>query len=173
MKHKLVTLTRAAWKDLIANACGHAREGGGVLLGDLTRYGNYLVKHVTVMMHAAASKSHVRYNPEERIKARRVASEAFELPILGEWHTHPWPAYDVDAIAPQISDDWSDPNSDVREMEDGELEVIVATFPSPGYKIKSGEYRIMAKVGDIRAGVEAWLRVKQGEVEPCGIKVRG
>ena len=172
-RQPLVTIARAAWKDLVAQAAGHEREGGGLLIGKPTRYGNFQVLHVLGLTHAEADNDHIRYGTDEVARARLAAYDVYKpLEAVGEWHSHPWPAYNVDAIAPQITDDWDDPMSDVCAMLDGAIELIASTCPDPGYAIEDGEYRIGAKIGECIVRVEAWMRVAQGKIVPCTLKVR-
>lgn len=170
----LVTLTRAAWRSLVAQAAGHEREGGGLLIGRRTRYGNLQVTHATGLTHAEADDGHIRYGTDEVAKARTAAYEVFKpLEPVGAWHSHPWPARDILAIANQISDDWDDPESDVCEMLDGEVELIASTYPHGGKRLKNSEWRIGTRIDGRVVRVEAWLRVREGKIQPATLRVRG
>ena len=170
----LVTLTRAAWKSLVAQAAGHEREGGGLLIGRRTRYGNLQVHHATGLTHIEASDGNIRYGPDEVAKARTAAHEVFRpLEPVGEWHSHPWPARDIMAIANQITDDWDNPASDVCMMMDGEVELIASTYPHSGKRLKNSEWRVGTRIDGRVVRVEGWLRVREGKVQACTIRVRG
>jgi len=173
MKPPLVTITRSAWRDLVAQATGHIREGGGLLVGSKTRYGNFCVEHVPGMTHEAADEGHIKYRLEEISNARFAAHEAYQpLTVIGMWHTHPWPICGADALSPQISDDWNAPISDVSEMIDGEIEIIAVTFPWPGFWLPHKDYIISTRSAEMMCRAEPWLRVKRGKVIPCRIQVR-
>ena len=137
-RQPLVTVARAAWKDLVAQAAGHDREGGGLLIGRPTRYGNFQVLHVIGLTHAEADDGHIRYGTDEVARARVAAYDVYKpLESIGEWHSHPWPACNVDAMANQITAEWDDPMSDACAMLDGAVELIASTYPDPGYWLKN------------------------------------
>ena len=169
----LVTMTRAAWRSLVAQAAGHEREGGGLLIGKRTRYGNMQVMHATGLTHAEADGGHIRYGVDETAQARKAAWEVYKpLEPVGEWHSHPWPERSILAISTQITDDWGNPVSDVEMMLDGEIELIASTYPKVDDRLKDNEFCVGALVAGRVVRVEAWLRVKYGKIEPCPFKVR-
>lgn len=169
----LVTMTRSAWRSLVAQAAGHEREGGGLLIGKRTRYGNIQVMHATGLTHVEADDGHIRYVADEIAQARNAAWEIYKpLEPVGMWHTHPWPSRCFLAIANQISDDWDDPVSDVCEMLDGEVEVIASVYPPADGRLKDSEWRKGTLIAGKIVRAEAWLRVKEGKIEPCLFKVR-
>ena len=170
----LVTLTRAAWRSLIAQAAGHEREGGGLLVGKRTRYGNIQVAHATGLTHAEANDGRIRYGVDEIAQARKAAWEVYRpLEPIGAWHSHPWPERSVLAITNQITDDWDNPESDVEMMLDGEIELIASTYPHEGERLKDNEFRLGVRIAGRVVRIEAWLRVRKGKVIACPLKVRG
>lgn len=173
MNTPLVTIARPAWKVLVAQATGHMREGGGLLVGKKTRYGNFRVEHVLGMTHEWADEGHIGYRLEEISNAKFAAHEAYKpLGPIGAWHTHPWPSCNANALGPQISDDWDDPISDVSEMIDGEIEIIAVVFPWPGYWLNSSEYIISTRSAGMMCRAEPWLRERRGKIVPCKMGVR-
>ena len=158
----------------MAQATGHAREGGGLLIGRRVRRGGFHVVEEIGMTHAEASDSHIIYDKDEMARARKAAYDAYgpRLEPVGMWHTHPWPACSIEALTPQITllEDGIDCN-DLEDMLIGDIEVICATFPDPGYKPRVSEFEIRRKLGGVWCRAEAWLRVN-GEAKPCRLKVR-
>jgi len=174
MKAPLVTLTRSAWRDLVAQAAGHEREGGGLLVGARTRYGNFRVSHVTALAHMWASGDNVEYDDNEVARARLAAHEMWgPLEPVGQWHTHPWPSRCLLALANQITDDWDEEVSDVACMLDGEVELIASVYPHDGKMLEDSEWRKRTRIAGRVVCVEVWLRVRYGEVRPCRLCVRG
>lgn len=174
MRYPLVTIARMAWRDLLAQACGHRREGGGLLIGRHTRYNNFIIERVTGMTHADATEDHVFYNHEEVAAARVSAFEVYKpLEPIGAWHTHPFSVCCKEALVPQISDDWNDPQSDVSDMLDGDIELILPIFAWPGYWLPSlGDMRVQSRLGNVLCYAEPWLRISRGRLLACRMKVR-
>jgi hypothetical protein len=172
-KNPIVTIARKTWTKIAVQAAGHEREGGGLLVGRKTRLGNFIVEIEIGLTHVSANDSSVTYNKDEVAKARLAAYAAYapQEPV-GAWHSHPWPACCVAALTTQISDDWNDPQSDVNEMQDGEVELVVAAFPEPSYKLDVGDFMIQRKIGERICRAEAWMRVKMGKIVPCYVRLR-
>lgn len=170
---RLVTLTRPAWRSLTAQAASHMREGGGLLIGQRTRYGNILVVRDVPLVHIESDDSHVAYDPNERALARATVDEAYKPHyVVGEWHSHPWPSCCAAALLPQISDDWNDKDADVCEMLDGEVELILSVFPEPSYKLNTSDTVLQRCIAKRVCRGEAWYREEWKRVKPCRIALR-
>ncbi len=171
---KVVTLSRPVWRQLVVQATGHVREGGGLLIGKRTRYGNFRVYHEVSLTHEEASESHIRYNYDEVARARMAAYAAYgpSMETIGMWHTHPHEAVCPDALIPQLSTEGTD--NDMDEMQVGETEVICIVFPNPDFVLDMGkrEFLIQQVLGGIRCRAEAWLKTTQDDAKPCLIRVR-
>jgi hypothetical protein len=129
--------------------------------------------HATGLTHAEADDGHIRYGVDEIAQARTAAWDVYKpLEPVGAWHSHPWPSRCFLAIANQITDDWGDPVSDVEQMLDGEIELIASTYPRAADLLVDSEWRKGTVIAGKVVRVEAWLRVKEGKIEPCLLKVR-
>lgn len=172
MKAPLVTLSPSVWRRLVAQATGHAREGGGLLIGKRVRGKGFHVIEEVSMTHAWANEDTLHYEKDEIARARKMAYEMYgpTYEPIGAWHTHPWKACTASALLPQITTEGDE--ADLYEMLKDEIEVICATFPDPGYKPRVSEFEIRKKLGGIWCRAEAWLRVN-GEAKPCRLTVRG
>jgi proteasome lid subunit RPN8/RPN11 len=169
----IVTIARSTWKKIATEAAGHEREGGGLLIGRRTSRGNFHVSVDIGLTHVQADESHVEYSRDEVAQARHAAYASYApLEPVGAWHSHPWPECSLSALMTQISDDWDDPDSDVSEMQDGEIELVVSTFPTPAHKLDAGDFIIQRDLDGRTCRAEAWLRVKRGELVPCEVRVR-
>jgi hypothetical protein len=162
----IVTITRSAWRELLAMALGHAREGGGLLIGRHTRQGNILVVRAIGVTHERATDSGILYDCDEMAKAR-VAAHTIYAPQepVGEWHTHPHTCCNASALIPQCDED------DEKAILDGGVEVIVVTYPHPGYKQEPNDFLLQRYANDTVCRAEAWF--KDGdEAKPCEIRLR-
>lgn len=169
----LVTLHPAVWRRLVAQATGHAREGGGLLIGRRVRGGGFHVLEEIGMTHVDASDAHIHYEKDEMARARKAAYDAYgpKLEPIGMWHTHPWASCSVKALSMQITLVEDGPGNDLEDMLVDDIEVICSTFPDPGYKPRVSEFEIRRKLGGVWCRAEAWLRVN-GEAKPCRLQVR-
>lgn len=169
----ILTVLRPIWKKIAVQAAGHDREGGGLIVGRRTKKGNFIAEIELGLTHVAANDSQIHYSKDEVAKARQAAFAAYapKEPI-GAWHSHPWPSCCVEALTTQISDDWDDSESDVSEMQDGEIELVVSAFPSPSYKLDVNEFIIQKTIGDRTCRAEAWMRIKHGKIVPCSIRLK-
>ena len=163
----IVTLSRGAWRDLLAMALGHAREGGGLLVGRWTQRANCQIKIVTGMTHVRADAGRVEYNQDERAKARKAAYSAYKpLEPVGEWHTHPHTQCCADALIPQCDED------DASMMMDNNIEIIVVTYPIPlWWESKGNDYLLKRVMDSTMCRAEAWIKI-DGEAKACEIRVR-
>ncbi len=170
-KPPLVTLTPVVWRSLVTQATGHVREGGGLLVGRRVQRGGLYVIHEVAMTHTAANAHGVRYEFEEVSRARFAAHENYgpRYKVVGEWHSHPWPACNHDALLPQITQGFD--GADFEEMLIGDIELICSTFPDPGYAPKHSEFEVQRLLGGTYCRTEIWLR-KNGKPIPCPVTVR-
>ena len=174
MSEPLVTLTRSAWRDIKTQAAGQDREGGGLLMGKRTRYGNFKVQHIVGLTHVVSNDGIVLYDEDEVAHARIAAYEMYKpLEPVGQWHSHPWPERSILALTNQITDDWDDPQSDVTAMLDGEVELVASIYPHTGHMLKSNEFNIRTRVAGRVICAEVWLRIRHGKIVPCRLTVRG
>lgn len=163
---------REVWRQIVAQSAGMCREAGGMLLGTWTRYHNIRVRRQVGLAHAASDEDRVIYDENEAEHARAMADEMYgpHDHVIGEWHVHPYTACTVEALLPQISDDWEDSNSDVSEMRNREVELIMASFPAPDYVVPATGGMIMQRVVAQRVcRGEVWYCVQHGTIRPCHV----
>ena len=173
----IVTLDRAVWRQLCLMSATSTRETGSLLIGRRTKRGNIFVAASIPLTHKRATDSNLYYDPDEVASARKAAWDEFgpKLEPVGGFHVHPWEACHHLALLNQISDDWDDPNSDVSDMLDNEIEFIISAFPDPHYKIeklKGNDFILQATVSGKICRGEAWFRAKKGKIVPCEVRVR-
>ncbi len=166
MREPLVTISRPAWKELIALSLASDVERGGYAIGKRTWAGY----RVTALMESLAkerSSSGIEITDDYAKRVEPTIPEIYApCERIGYWHTHPWKEMSSDAIMPQITDD------DKRTTADGEIEIICPTFARPDdFSLKPNEYIVQRVVGEMVCRVEAWLR-KGKEFKPCLVKVR-
>jgi len=130
--------------------------------------GTYIVSEDVSMAHITSNDHQVIYDHDEIAEARAAAYVTYgpRLEPLGGWHTHPWKVMSVEAIMPQMSDD------DADMMQVGDIELIIASFPSPDYKVPTNEYSICRRVGTRCTKGEVYLKVAEKQVVPCTLVVR-
>jgi hypothetical protein len=162
----IVTITRSAWHSLSAMALGHAREGGGLLMGRSTSRGNVIVEHVLGTTHEKATKYELVQSLDERARAKRAAHAVYRpLEAVGEWHSHVFDSFSPEAMPCQLS------GVDFALMLDGGVEIVVVVCPMPTNTPETSPHLLQRAGGGNLCRAEAWFKYGD-EAKPCEIRLR-